>query len=61
MDRSAQSEILQRMLADAQRLAEAGDPLLTGLYGSLAARIAMMISVLDEQSETVRGTSQPQA
>jgi len=61
MDRAAQTEILQRMLADARRLAEAGDPLLAGLYGALAARIAMMISVLDEQAETAGAASQPQA
>ena len=51
MDRIDQLEALNRMLADARRLAESGDPLLVGLYGSLEARVRLLISLIDAEGE----------
>jgi hypothetical protein len=50
MDATAQTEALQRMLAEARQLVAGGDPLLQGLYMTLVARLEMLLSLLDAEA-----------
>lgn len=51
MDRTEEIETLNAMLADATRLADAADPLLAGLYGTLQARLRLLISLVETEGE----------
>lgn len=51
MDRNGEIETLKAMLADATRLADAADPLLAGLYGTLQARLRLLISLVEAEDE----------
>jgi hypothetical protein len=56
MDQTTQAHMLRTMLSDSHRLCQSGDPLLKGLYDALQARIAFLISVLDDCGEPATDT-----
>jgi len=52
MDIAAQRKALRDLLGEARQLASDGDPLLSGLYAALVARIEMLLSLLDVEAES---------